>query len=338
MKNSFDRIISLITCIVLIFCVIRINNLEGEINSLRSSMAQRIENVSRDVNNISYNVRNTLEQQASLITGDEWQYISADMEAKTATVRCSVTAKEYIPGVTQAFVTAGDQQFELPLENGRFTGEITVPLYEDTEIYNVSFRENDKISNQPLDWHFFPRYEYLTVVYADLNWSGRGHKAEDKDNVYSWIIEDGQIDIDVDRQNGEIEIISMDMVEVINGVETKRTAIPLTPISQQDKAQAAGVGVDTAPVMPEYVDDYRYTNLRFDLTDYVFEIPFASTLDVYVETVDGDGLVHRNQVAQWTVSADGQNIGERDEWWHGAEGSIYDKQGNLIYGNEDLLK
>ena len=45
MKNNFDRIISVLTCIVLVFCLLRIKSLEGEINSLRSSMAQRIDNV-----------------------------------------------------------------------------------------------------------------------------------------------------------------------------------------------------------------------------------------------------------------------------------------------------
>lgn len=335
MKNNFDRIISVLTCIALVFCLLRIRSLEGEINSLRSSMAQRIDNVSRDVNNISYNVRNTLEQQASLITGDEWQYISADMNAKTATVSCSVTAKEYTPGVTQAFVTAAGQQFELVLADGSFTGQITIPLYEETVIYNVSFKENDKITNQPLDWHFFPRYEYLTVVYADFNWSGRGSKAESKDNVYRWIIEDGEIDVDVDRQNGSTKIISMDMVEIINGVETKRTAIPLdgSGAKTDDRMFAS-----QEPTRPEYAGDYQNTNLRYDLTDYIFEIPFGSTLDVYVETVDGDGLLHRNQIAQFTVSSDGRNIDQGHQWWHGAESIVFDRQGNLIYGNEELMK
>lgn len=337
MKKNFNTIISLITCAALVICIFQIKSLESEIDDLKRSMAQRVENISMEIDSVYYNIDNKLEQQARLITDDSWQIVSADIENNSVEVECSVTAKEYIPGVTQAFVFVNGQEYELSLVNGQFTGTIMAPLFEDTEVEAVSFRENGIVRNQPLDWRFFPRYDYLTIVYADLNWSGRGSKSESRDNMYQWKLEDGEISIDFDRQIGEIDIRSMDMVEMINGVEVKRTPIPL---DSQAIVKENGLFHSTESVRPEYADvqDLKYRNISYDISGYVFEIPFGSTLDVYVETLDGDGLVHRNQIAQWNVSEDGKGIGEYNEWWHGAEGFIYDTAGNLIYGNEELYK
>ncbi len=337
MKKNFNTIISIITCIALVICILQIKSLESEIDDLKRAMTQRVDNISRDIDSIYYNIDNKLEQQARLITADSWQIVSADIENNSVEVECSVTAKEYIPGVTQAFVFANGQEFELSLTDGQFTGIITAPLLSDTKVESVSFRENGTVRNQPLDWHFFPRYDYLTIVYADLNWSGRGSKAEDRDNIYQWKLEDGEISIDFDRQIGEIDIRSIDMVEMIDGVEVKRIPIPF---DSQVIVKENGLFHSTESVRPEYADDQdlKYRNISYDMTGYVFEIPFGSTLDVYVETLDDDGLVHRNQIAQWTYDNNGKGVIDNHEWWHGAEGFIYDTDGNLIYGNEDLYK
>ena len=292
----------MVTCIALVLCFVKIKDLEGEIYLLRNELGQRYDNISTNINSIYNNVDNMLEQQASLITDEGWQFVSADMENKTVDISCSITPKEYIDGVTQAVLCSGDNEFPLTLENGSFVGEISLPLFSTTEITTISFRENGVVRNQQLNWYINPRYEYMTVVYADLNWSGTGTKDETNDNLYKWQIRDGSIYIDVDRDNRAPEIKTIHMVEKIDGVEVKRIEIPLTSSADSDKARASGLWEDTAPVVPDYPDDYTVTNITYDLTGYVFEIPFGSTLNVFVESVDGDGLVHRNQIAQWIVS------------------------------------
>ena len=65
-----------------------------------------------------------------------------------------------------------------------------------------------------------------------------------------------------------------------------------------------------------------------------FDCPFGSTMLLMVEMSDNSGYIHRAIVDEITVNADGKLQDDNIPRWHGASGSIYDREGTLIWGSD----
>lgn len=119
MKKNWQSILTVIMAILLIVCLIQINSLTDRVNQLNTNFTSQINIVRDSINNISWSVNDSLEQQASILSDAVWEYGKIDLEKRTAEVEVTITPKEYDTN-THAYVSAGTQSFPLTLNNGSF--------------------------------------------------------------------------------------------------------------------------------------------------------------------------------------------------------------------------
>lgn len=331
MKKNLSPILTGVACLLVVICLFQISNLNQRINTLENNLASQVSQVRNEVTGISSNINASLEEQASLLADSSWEYGDADYDARTVELVCSVSPKEY-SSETAASILVGDTEHPMTLSNGAFTAHVSIPLFEETRVAKVMFREGDVSRTELLDWYLSPRYDYLLNVYADLSGSATGSP---KDGVYHYQ-RSGVINIDVASKE-TTGVKSITLVEVMDGKELGRTNIPLDNTAffenyqgengaRPEPARPVTQAVNSDPVGPFYYELER---------DY--EIPYGSTWMLYIELEDSHGLVYRSIIDRQEISASGEPTD--DAYWFGLEASIYDADGNVLYEpDEDLYR
>lgn len=297
MKGNYSTPLQVITCILLIISIFRGCALENELQNVQSNLSNRISEVRCDVNNISYQVSTTLEEEASLLALAEWSYGTFDEDAKTVEVICKIAPKEYTPETTAAVVYAG-QEYPLTLENGTFTGSVRIPVFEGAHLELVRFKDGENVRSECLDWYISARSEYLLDVYAQFS-GGQSYRRGEDASIINY---EGDIAIEVVNKGDWKDIKEMELVECMDDKEIARTKISY---------DAATTG--------SWCEWYKEV-----------EIPFGSTYKVYVEIVDSYGLHYHNLVILEEIDEYGEPVDDWD-WWVAAEADIYDADGNPLY-------
>ena len=322
MKKNWSNIIAVISCLLVVICLFQINALKDQIAYMESNISSRISNVESNNNNIHNYIEQKLTEQASLLTGSDWTYTGHDIDDQTVQLRCNVIPKEHSPGITEALITVNDEEMPMELKNGEYVLETDIPIFGTTTVSKVVFTENGIARTETLDWFFEPRIEYMPSVTADFSSGGYGRRSSTASDTYVWQRE-GDINIHADCYERQFEVESISLVEEMDGVEINRTNIPLNTEPYDDEM--------VHEIEALYAEDYNGSSYHFyHQIDRDFEIPFGSTLELYVELVDGDGFVHRCVIEHWEITADGEP--SDDSWYYnGMEASIYDDKGNALF-------
>ena len=109
----------------------KISSVEGQVRGLWNGLDNLSRNLTSQVNSIAGQVREGLEEQASLAADYQIVLLEADLEARTATFRLSVTPKTWKEGMGVQFQLAQDGQTTLldaaPGEGTSFQAEAVVP-------------------------------------------------------------------------------------------------------------------------------------------------------------------------------------------------------------------
>ena len=139
MKENLIQSLSLILCLVLLVVLLgqnrqireQVNQLENEVHQLRSSMTE-------EVRNISFQVRQELEDSQRVVAEYDLQPKEVSQEDHALLADVSVTLKEWFPD-TQVSLLASveDSQHEYLMETdskGTFTAHIGIPLEAAQEI------------------------------------------------------------------------------------------------------------------------------------------------------------------------------------------------------------
>ena len=307
MKGRLKNILLIINTILLVVCLVQMNNLKTEISNMKSNMGNQISNILTNVNNSYSYIEETLEKEASIVSNAEWEFGSMDIEARTIELKAYVIPKEYQPDVTQAFFICGDEEIPANYNNGKYEVTMEVPLFEDVRIPSVIFKENEMIRTESLDWIFNPRNELLPSVYAYNHGSVGFGKSKDKENIGTWIFS-GDLDIDIAaRLMEEFEVEKIEIIRYIDEKEVERIDVNLNTMEAHNRFS------------------YNWNP--------TFEIPYGSTQDIFVEVTMQCGLVYRAPIS--CCGMDGQGNPIEDNGALGSmEGSIYDTNGNLLYNVE----
>ena len=317
-----------VACILGITCLLRIAALKEEIRQLRSQVTDESRTISNDIDGIYSRMQQALEEQASLLSAASWEYGDADLADRSIQVRCRVTPKEYTAGSTRAFLVCDGEEQEMSLENGEYTAVVEIPLCADSQITSVFFQDGDVVRTQALEWIFSPQYEYLPMVYA--RFAGRGAAtARDDHSVKSW---EGLVIVDVeDPQKAGVERI--DLVCRIDGQEMERIPVDLSYEGQESYLTQESQGSNSRRALPER-QSYREgeSSQFYFYLDKSWEIPLGSRLELYAEVTDGWGLRHLALADLFESDDRGEPLDEPEGWWLvGAEGSVYDVQGDPVY-------
>ena len=116
MKKDWSKWISVITCILLVICLVQIADLKQQVQNLSNDLTHRMSNVENSVQSISGEVYRQLEKEASLLADSAWSYGDVDLDTCTVEFQCSVSPKEYQPDVTKAVLLTGTGEYPMSLD------------------------------------------------------------------------------------------------------------------------------------------------------------------------------------------------------------------------------
>lgn len=123
MKKNALNILIVVLIIFQIVSILKINNLQGEIQNINMGMNNLSGNMRNDINNISSNIEETLKKEAGLITDAGAEIGVPDMDKLTVPIKFTLTPKE----ISEQTAVSLDFQGELfPMEKTGITFSVTV--------------------------------------------------------------------------------------------------------------------------------------------------------------------------------------------------------------------
>ena len=302
MKDKWQKIINIVTLVLLIVCVVRISGMEKELGQLRNTVNNTQSMLQSSINSISSNVRYEMEQANNLLSDSSWNTGGLDMENKTATLYCYVVPKVYNPDKTVATIIHNGNEIPMTLENGRYVAEFAVPLFDNCNIENVRFKEDGTIRTQQLNWSINPRYDMVPTLYANFSGESRQNYQGDKiTRTYK-----GAVEIDFEHKNFVKEMEEVEVVLLVNNKEQWRHKPVLEEVHKGD-----------------------YVTIYMADIEYSFDLNRGDTVKMYTEVIDENGWKYRSVLEDCTISDKGNPIHNR-EHYH-AEAEIYDADGTLLF-------
>lgn len=321
MKKHLSTIVTVLALAIAVISQFRISNLQGEIRQMENRLNSSISNVQSNQSNAIAYMQQLMEKEASILTHTDFSLGELDLANKTFVFSGSVTPKEHQPGVTEAFLTVNGKAYPMQLANGVYTIQLDLPLFKEARVDKVEFHEGDVIRTETLDKQWSPRYELLPQINGRLSGSGRGSAVN---GVYTWHRE-GEIRVSVEGKGQTIDVRSVAILEVLDGVEVDRTEIPLTSTKSNRNEEPA-----PEPV-PESGFTVRGSETFYHEIDRDFNIPYGSTLELAVEVVDGNGLRYRTVLEHWSVNEKGENVNDDLMGLRDLFEKILDADGNILY-------
>jgi len=322
MKKHLSTIVTVLALAIAVVSQFRISNLQSEMQRMENRLNNSISTMQSNQSAAINHMQSLMEKEASILTYTDFSLGEMDLTNKTFVLKGNVTPKEHQPGVTEAFLTVNGKAFPMGLANGTYTVQVDLPLFEEARVDKVEFHEGDVIRTETLDEQWSPRYRFLPQVSGRLSGSGRGSAAN---GVYTWHRE-GEAHINVEGKGPIVDVRSVALVEMLDGVEVARTEIPLTSTERNRKNN-----VTPEPVPPTSGIQVNGTETFYHLIDRDFNIPFGSTLELLAEVVDGNGLRYRTVLEHWTVSESGKNVDDGMWGLRDLFEQILDADGNVLY-------
>lgn len=285
----------ILTCVLLAICILQNIVIKDQMNDMNTNLQNRISELRYDMDNISTNVSNTLEKEASMISFSDYSIENANIDAMTVDLVCELLPKEYSEENTKVSLVYAGSEYPMEFKDGSYKGVIPISVFEDAHIESAIMRDGDISRTESLSWYVSPRYDYLPIVYADFGNSSSWQKG---DGGIIWTIT-GDVNTWMDQKGSGSTPDETYFCVMLNDELIERT-----DVSDQ----------------PTFTMDEKY------------EIPYGSTMTLYMEVVDEFGLYHRPILERVTATEDGNLIYDEDEWiWRGAAGNIYDENGELLY-------
>ena len=287
--------------VMLGFCFVKINSLNDEIDDLKRDYISEDDMLRDQINSIYRNVDEQLKKQASLITESTFTLGELDTQTQTVPVTIQIVPKE-IHETMQITVELDGKQAEFEKNGSFYEAIIPVGLFLTEEPYpmvritTAGITKTEKLEEMWLGelWgNWFPS------LWAE-DTTGRSSFKDGK------LIFDTQTLIEWDYSDNASQIIfeNFAIVTEINGKEVKRVDVT-------DKVKNAD-GFAGGIVTLEFTDTYEAVE--------------GDAVSVYVVAEDSFGYIHKTLAHFWKKSG-----GATAETVYGGE-SIYDKQGNMIYG------
>ena len=127
MKNKKQDLLILILVIALMVAFAKINDLESDVRMLQRDLSNNVSNLETRVNSIYENVDTFLKQEASLLSGVEYQYGALDPDTQQVDILLKILPKE-VTDDTVLRVSLGDTVSQLERSGNAFEGSIPVSL------------------------------------------------------------------------------------------------------------------------------------------------------------------------------------------------------------------
>ena len=303
-KTNWKAIAAIALVVLLAVSLFKIAELSDAVENLQrenTSLSNGIQALRDDIQSIYDNVDAKLKEQASLVSGVDFVIGDISDDMKSVELALTVVPK-LVSDDMEVTVSVDGNTVPLTRNGSEFTGSVAVGLFVD---YNqwplLSIKSAEGTKTEYLDSvdvsYLFSRH--LPSLYADMSASST--------------LKNGNLQVDAGfsieskpaSNISPITFISFTMIEEINGEEVSRSDIT-------NEVRKSGNSYNT-----------RY-NKSFEMTP-------EDELKVYVIAEDTLGYIHKTLAHFWVQSEDGAVA----EAVFGGE-LIYDKDGNLLYGDKDL--
>lgn len=303
-KTNWKAIAVVALVVLLIVSFFKIAELSDAVENLQrenTSLSNGIQALRDDIQSIYDNVDDKLKKQASLVAGVDFQIGDISDDMKSVELALKVVPK-LVSDDMEVAVSVDGKTVPLTRNGSEFTGSVAVGLFVD---YNqwplLSIKSADGTKTEYLDSvdvsYLFARH--LPSLYADMSASST--------------LKNGKLQVDAGfsveskpaSNNSPITFVSFTLIEEINGEEVSRSDIT-------EEVRKSGNSYNT-----------RYVKS--------FEMSQEDELKIYVIAEDNLGYIHKTLAHFWIQSEDGA-VAEAvfgGEW-------IYDKDGNLLYGEKEL--
>lgn len=308
MKKKIWAVVVVILLVLNLYHTIQLRN---EVQNSQSNILSQVISVKNDVQNISSNISYELQKQSSLITDSSWEYGKIDDETWEVPLICSITAKEYQPGVTEAVLICGGKEYPMALRNGKYEATIPVSVWKEDVVSCVQFKEDGNVRTENLNWNLSPMYEIMAEMNAHLD--GRATYDEKEDHVV--IKRSGMLDMEIFGKGQPVEVNELYVVAAIDGEEVQRINL---------KAGEAE--------LEHFSQESDWAHYQYDFKQE-YEVPYGSELEIFVEYVDKYELHYQMTVDQWAAVKDGEAEYTSEVSWYSVT-RVYDEDGNLLWGIE----
>lgn len=301
---NWKMIIAVAMIGLLVFILYQIAVLKDDIDNLKyrnSTLSAQVQTLRDEIHSVYDNVDDKLKEQASLVAGVDFQIGDISDDMKSVELALKVVPK-LVSDDMEVAVSVDGKTVPLTRNGSEFTGSVAVGLFVD---YNqwplLSIKSADGTKTEYLDSvdvsYLFARH--LPSLYADMSASSA--------------LKNGKLQVDAGfsveakpaSNNSPITFVSFTLIEEINGEEVSRSDIT-------EEVRKSGNSYNT-----------RYVKS--------FEMSQEDELKIYVIAEDNLGYIHKTLAHFWIQSEDGA-VAEAvfgGEW-------IYDKDGNLLYGDKEL--
>lgn len=323
MKNKILKVITVLLCIAVTVCGYFIYNLSENLESTRTNCNHRIDQMHNEIQSIYANVDRMLEEKASIISSENYEFGKMSTDNHTVELICTVTPKEYITGKTKAEIYINSRAYSMTENNGSFSAIVSIPLFEESKTEKIVFTEDDTVRTQETVQYFLPKTDYL----PDMSVSFTGSYSNTNKNRKYIETVNGNLDICIYGQTDNLEIVSLDLIEASNGKELSRK--PISSFENAHPAKESFFASESIVAVPDMSSGDSQLDYSVKLNRN-FEIPFGEHLVVYVEMKDSNGLVYRSRLFSRSISDTGALLSNNE-----IEGSsfaeIYSADGKLLY-------
>lgn len=305
-KKKFDwkAAAIVIMAVFLIACLSEINEVSNTISVLQHTITNyrdRVSDLEDEIDSIYHNVDEQLKKEASLVSGVNFVIGDISEDMKSVELALTVVPKVLTDDMEVAISVDG-KTVPLPRDGSGFTGTVDVGLfvgYNQWPLLSIKSTEGTKTEYLDSVDISYLYNRHLPMLYADM--------------AATHTMKNGKLQIDAGfsieskpaYEDAPITFLSFTMIEEVNGKEINKMDIT-------EDVRNSG-------------DSYNARYVRS------FEMSQGDELKVYVIAEDSLGYIHKTMSHFFFQDEDGPVA----EVVPSIE-SIFDKDGNLLYGEKEL--
>ena len=297
---KWQKIISCIIVGLLVFSLVQIVVLRDEIDNLKSvnsRLSSELNQINGNINSIYTNVDKKLKQQASILSGVNYDIGEINDDNETVSVALKIVPKTIVDDM-QVSVKIGDEITELTRKGNEFTAKFNVGLFIGYDEYPLvtiktsAGTQTEYLEDVDLSYQFD---RYFPTLEARMNGSSTTYR-DSSAHINS------TYDVDVHKygNDSDVTFTKITLVETLNGEEIGREDIT-DKVTEADGSYSA-----------QYVKD-------IDISD-------GYDLRLYVIAENSLGYTHETLAGCWMDDRMGALVNvELDNE------IIYDKDGNMLW-------
>jgi hypothetical protein len=285
------------TLIILqIISLVRIGNLQNDLNNTRNQLSNSASQQSNQINNIYANIDSMLKRQASIIDSYEYSFGTLDNNTLTVPVTFNITPKETKADTSATLVVSG-QSFNMNKNGTNFTATLPVRIFDAFEA-RIILADGGVRKTEKLEVSENLREKLLPIIHVRFEGKSTSRYSKNQGESSGIYHKAGNLSLDVKPAAN-------------NKIEGARLVID----------------VDGKTVSEKTIEKIGGSAIQMDE-----KIPVSAgqKLTIAVIATDSFGLVYKTVVDQYELNDNADPKREREPMWPD-ETIITDKDGAILY-------